>query len=498
MHLLNMTNHYWETWAFRDLYTIQHNSVRHMTWEDTGSSIRIATAKNVGAGRSQTIQFLHASEVAFWDKPVDLMTGLAQSIPITFPSFIALESTANGIGNYFHDQWNAAVDGESEYVPLFFPWHQHPQYTAAHIGLGATLGPLDDEERVLKALGISDDRLVWRRWAIKNNCNNSLLQFHQEYPTVPEEAFLVTGHNIFPEGDLTRCYEPMNGLTGYLVEEAGKVRFQESLGGPLTIFKLPGDSMERHKYMIAGDATRSVTGDYSCAQVLNRRTWEQVAVFRKKIDPVSFGDQMSMLGRFYNWAILCPEIQGAGDATISRLISLNYPFLFEHRKAEKIPGMPETSFGWWSGVRAKQESVGNLLKVVVDHDITLHDHKTYSEMRAYVSDEKGGFKNGSGEPHDDTVTALAIAITCTMYEAVGINASLGVFGDGGIVRERLGAINEALGVAGLGGAAFGKSLPVIGEGAMDEAVRQDDDVLPWEHGDQEDRMAGVMEQAGEY
>lgn len=487
-HLLNITNHYWETWRFRDLYDIHHNSVKHMSWSETGSSIRIATAKNVGAGRSRTIQFLHGSEVAFWDDPLTLMTGLAQSIPNTAPSIIGLESTANGIGGYFYDTWNAAVDGDVEYVPLFFPWHEHPEYTAAHVELSEHLGALNDEERILQAIGIDDSRLAWRRWAIRNLCNNDITQFRQEYPTVPEEAFVVTGHNIFPDGDLTACYQPMNGLTGYLKEEGGRVRFQESLDGPLTIFKWPGEDMDRHKYMVSGDATRSITGDFSCAQVLNRRTWEQVATFRKRIDPVSFGDQMSLLGRYYNWAILCPEIQGAGDATIARLISLNYPFLFEHRKAEKIPGQPETVFGWWSGVRAKQEAVGNLLHVVVDHDIIIHDHKTYNEMRAYVSDDKGGFRNGAGEKHDDTVTALAIAMTCTLYEAPNINANMGVYG-GGKVQEMTPMINRAVEMAGMKmtGSDFGGSGGIGGIG-------QDDELLPWELGDQDARMERVMEQ----
>ncbi len=488
--LLKMTNHYWETWRFRDLYSIRHNSVRHMSWDDNGSSIRIATAKNVGAGRSTTIQFLHGSEVAFWDDAITLMTGLAQSIPMSSPSIIGLESTANGIGGYFYDQWNAAVDGETEYTPLFFPWHLHPEYTAAHIEQGETLGALSDEERVLKAIGISDSRLAWRRWAIKNLCGNDLLKFKQEYPTVPEEAFIVTGHNIFPDGDLTMCYQPMHGLNGYLVEEGGRVRFQESLDGPLTIFRFPGEDMEKCKYMVSGDATRSITGDYSCAQVLNRRTWEQVAIFRRKIDPVSFGDQMTLLGRYYNWAILCPEIQGAGDATISRLISLNYPFLFEHRKAERIPGQPETVYGWWSGVRSKQEAMGNLLKVVVDHDIIIHDHKTHAEMRAYVSDEKGGFKNGAGEGHDDTVTAMAIAMTCTLYEAPNINASLGVY-NGGKMQEKVGVINRALDASGMNR---------IGDG-LDEyrPPTQDVSLLPWEQSgeDLDERMGKIMEQAGE-
>lgn len=459
-HLLAMTNHYWETWRFRDLYTIRHQSINNLRWDDNGSGIRIATAKNVGAGRSRTIQFLHGSEVAFWPDAVTLMTGLANSIPDTHPSFIVLESTANGIGGYFYDQWNAAVDGESDFTPLFFPWHQHPQYTATHLQLAgetdiaSILGALSDEERVLRALGISDERLIWRRWQIRNKLNNDVMKFHQEYPTTPEEAFVVTGHNVFPEAELTTCYEPMEPAQGYLVEEGGKVRFQPSLDGPLAIYRWPGRDMTRCKYMIAGDATRSITGDFSCAQVLNRRTWEQVAVFRKKIDPVSFGDQMTLLGRYYNYAILCPEIQGAGDATISRLISLQYPFLFEHRKAEKIPGQPETVYGWWSGVRAKQEAVGNLLKVVVDGGsgaggIVIHDHKTYQEMRAYVSDDKGGFKNGASEKHDDTVTALAIAMTCTLYEASSIDAPMGVYASQ-TSQDMARIVNRAMDASGYG------------------------------------------------
>ncbi len=487
-HLLTMTNHFWETWRFKSLYNIRHNSVRHMSWDDNRSSIRIATAKNVNAGRSQTIQFLHSSETAFYDDAVTLFTSLAQSIPMSSPSIIALESTANGIGGYFYDQWNAAVDGETEYVPLFFPWHKHPEYTAAHVELNTTLGSLNDEERVLKAIGISDERLVWRRWSIKNQYGGDIVRFHQEMPTVPEEAFVTTGHNIFPDGDLTACYQPMNGLNGYLTEEGGRVRFQESIDGPLTIFRWPGEDMDRHKYMVSGDATRSITGDFSCAQVLNRRTWEQVAIFRRKIDPVSFGDQLALIGRYYNWAIVCPEIQGAGDSTISRLISLNYPFLFEHRKAERIPGQPETVYGWWSGVRAKQEAIGNLLKVVVDHDLTLHDHKTYAEMRAYVSDEKGGFKNGAGERHDDTVTAMAIAMTCVMYEAANINAAMGVYG-GSRLEDRTGQINRALDISGYGGDA--------GQVGVMDRVTRDEELLPWELGDQDARMERVREQAGD-
>lgn len=485
-HILNMTNHYWETWRFNGMYSIKHNSVSNKSWVETGSTIRVATAKNVDAGRSQTIQFLHGSEVAFYLNALTLMTGLAQAIPDTSPSIIGLESTANGIGGYFYEEWNGAVDGDTEYVPFFFPWHEHPQYTARALGITATLGKLNDEERVLRAIGIDDDRLAWRRWALANKCNSDINQFHQEYPTTPEEAFVVTGTNIFPDGDLASCYEPMNGIRGYLVEDGGRVRFQESIEGPITVFRWPGDDMDHAKYMVSGDATRSVHGDFSCAQVLNRRTWEQVAVYHARVNPVGFGDQMTLLGRYYNWAMLVPEIQGAGDSTISRIISLHYPFLFEHRNAEKIQAMPANSYGWWSGVRTKAEAIGNLLKATVDHDVRIHHHQTYAEMRAYISDGKGGFKNGANEKHDDTVTALAIAVTAVMYEAANINASMGVYGGtAGARMDEIGTpvVNAALRKSGMrelemGG--VGAEGGEVGIDGQDGDVMVDDRAAPWE------------------
>lgn len=437
-HLLNITRNYWDTWFMKSLYTPEHLASHRLGWKETGSRIRIATAKNASAGRSMTVQFLHGSEVAFWDDPQTLMTGLAQSIPHNYPSVIAHESTANGRGNWFHQRWNEAVEGESEYKPFFFPWHQHPEYTARNLGISSILNKLNDEERILRAIGVDDDRLSWRRWALRELCENDLERFHQEYPTTPEEAFISTGNNVFPDAELRAVYEPIAPIVGHLVVEGNKIRFQESSRGPLKIYRWPSDDLEWGRYMIAGDATRSVTGDFSCAQVLNRKTWEQVAVWRDKIDPVNFGDQMSLLGRYYNHAILCPEIQGAGDATISRLISLQYPFLFEHRRAEAIPGAPERTFGWWSTTRAKQEAIGNLLKAVIDRDITIHDAVTYAEMGSFVSLPSGRFGNveGEGRGHDDTVTSLAICITCTMYEAMNVNASRGIYdGDvGGMVK----------------------------------------------------------------
>ena len=39
-------------------------------------------------------------------------------------TMIVLESTANGTGNYFYNEYQAASKGESQFQPLFVPWFE--------------------------------------------------------------------------------------------------------------------------------------------------------------------------------------------------------------------------------------------------------------------------------------------------------------------------------------------------------------------------------------
>lgn len=431
-HLLSMTDHYWSTWFARDIYTAKHKSLKHLSWTETDSRIRIATARNMQAGRSRTIQFLHGSEVAFWEKPRELMTGLAKSIPRTSPSIIIQESTANGVGNYFYDQWNSAIAGDTDFTPLFFPWWKHPEYTAAKLGIGPVTGHLDSDERTLKAFLLTqnlsraeiDDRLAYRRFDIANDCEGNVLKFMQEMPAHPDEAFISSGNNVFPDQLLQDCYESMAGRTGYLVEEAGqRIRFQESIDGPLKIFRFPG-ALEVSRYAIGIDAAKGVKGDYAVMQVMNRKSWEQVAVFRTHMDPATLGEQAVLLGRYYNWAILCPEVGGGGESTIGVILHMNYPHVWKHQKAERDPGFTDNTYGWWASTRAKIEAVGYLLRGVVDRDITIHDHQTFVEMRAFEDKGGGAYGNSSETGHDDTVTALAITMAVVFYEAMELASGM--------------------------------------------------------------------------
>jgi hypothetical protein len=429
--LLTMTRRYWDTYVFQRHYVERYNSRNILEWSDWGSQLQVATAKNVDAGRSKTIHGLHASEVAFWDDPETLMTGLRNSIPDFGLTAIFLESTARGIGNYFHAQWNLASRNDSEFIPMFFPWYKHPEYTASYIPSGEeqkyTLENLSDEEEELRRMGIGDDRLIWRRWAIVNKCQNSVDKFHQEYPTTPHEAFVSTGLNVFPLPALVKHYVPARGERGDLLEVRGKLQFYPNPNGALTIYAYPSPDRDWGQYLIGADPTHTLVGDNACAQVINRRTLEVVATMRRKIDPMTFGRDLMRLGYYYNKAILAPERTGPGYATIGVINEGGYPRLFQMAKIDSTPGQPLSStYGWTTNRQTKQLAISHLKQAILQdtvqagastYGLVIHDEQTVTELRDYVTTEDGqGFENADGSPFDDSVMALAIAIVAHNIE----------------------------------------------------------------------------------
>ena len=64
---------------------------------------------------------LHASEYGFWaSTPTDTRPASANRRRPSAREIIK-ESTANGVGNAFHIEWQAE-SGEGDYIPIFVPW----------------------------------------------------------------------------------------------------------------------------------------------------------------------------------------------------------------------------------------------------------------------------------------------------------------------------------------------------------------------------------------
>lgn len=149
------------------------------------SGYSVLTAGTKGTGRSQTPQYLHASEFGFWPNAAGHMAGIFQAVPEADGTEIIVESTSKGPGDAFHTMWRQAEAGESDYIPLFIPW-----FWTAHYRREVPKGfELTEEELEYKTLhGLEDSQMAWRRAKIASVPDGEHV-FRQEYPATAAEAF---------------------------------------------------------------------------------------------------------------------------------------------------------------------------------------------------------------------------------------------------------------------------------------------------------------------
>lgn len=164
------------------------SSSRELIFPSIDSGYKVGTAGTEGIGRSETLQYFHGSEVAFWPQAEMHAAGALQAVPDAPGTEVWLESTANGLGGLFHEMWQDAVRGQSDYLPIFLPWFDDPEYRR-EVPEGFSITREEEEYRLLHDLSL--DQMVWRRAKIAELRSDWL--FKQEYPATAEEAFQATG-----------------------------------------------------------------------------------------------------------------------------------------------------------------------------------------------------------------------------------------------------------------------------------------------------------------
>lgn len=174
-------------------------NAKELYFKEFDSGYSVGTAGNKSVGRSQTIQLMHSSEVAFWQFAEDHSKGVLQAISNEKGTEVILESTANGIGNYFHSRWLNAMDADSEYQAIFLPWYWQEEYKS-----NADNFHLSEEEKTYIELysknGLTKEHLAWRRIKIdefSKDYETGKEFFNVEYPFNATEAFKNPIQNVF-------------------------------------------------------------------------------------------------------------------------------------------------------------------------------------------------------------------------------------------------------------------------------------------------------------
>lgn len=168
------------------------SNAKELYFDALDSGYKVGTAGTKGVGRSSTIQLFHGSEVAFWPHAETHAAGVLQAVPDEPGTEIILESTANGVGNLYHQMWRDAENGVSDYIAIFVPWYWQEEYRKAP---PADFVLTEEEREYASLYGLDLEQMAWRRNKIAALKDATL--FKQEYPATAAEAFQMSGHDSF-------------------------------------------------------------------------------------------------------------------------------------------------------------------------------------------------------------------------------------------------------------------------------------------------------------
>lgn len=320
------------------------------------------------AGRSFTATLVISDEHSFHPYAAENWAAVEPAVN-NGAQFIAV-STANGIGNFFHQTYEAAKHNENHFAWRF---------------LGALLRPGCD--------------MAWYESTKKEYVTRPHL-LAQEHPLSDTEAFILTSG--VPVFDL----EALERLTRNIISP---LRIESFPYGTVHIYQESG--VGRH-YVCGCDVAYGLdTPDAACAQMLDWQTGFHVASLWGHFPPEDLAQVTVDLCKRYNNAFLGVEANGVGQFALRRIEDIGYTspqqlYYSDWEQAQRRPEMPK-SLGWNTDTRTRPVLVAELAEAVHTGAINTVDAETIAEMRMFVH-EKGKPQAAEG-CHDDRVMALGIA-----------------------------------------------------------------------------------------
>jgi hypothetical protein len=410
--------------------------------------------RNTGAAIGRTIRNLHMTEVSRWPSGEVYTADIEPSMNASDTMAIA-ESTALGADGFFYNLWTEAMEGDSDWVPVFLPVYKARKFSLplkpnqlpfklTEIEQ-ATRERVQEEENFL----ISDEYFNWRRRRIKSAIKRTGYPYaHLEsYPLTASEAFQSSGICAFPrhkldeqsQANLRRPrwvgeigFRGLNAAPKLLMNE---VRPEHALEkrettNRLYIWEKPEP---RSLYYLASDTAAGVQGgDYSTAQIIRagagRSPDVQVAEWVGYESPIMFAKILYALGYYYNRCEIAVEYAKEGMLTANYLMNdLEYPNLYRPRSRDRIGKQMASFLHWQTTSRTKPLLVAQMCEGLLEDTVVIRSRYLLDEMMKY---SKLGSGYGALGGHDDACVAYCIALFCLRETLPELRVQPS-FGDGG-------------------------------------------------------------------
>lgn len=411
----------------------------------SNSRYSIGSAVKPEGLRSEDISMAHLTEVGLWQstkgsKPEDLVQSIFGSILSDAYTVKVLESTAKGVGNYFHRTWVDAVAGKNNFTPVFVPWYMIDIYSEKlDVKIDEFISSLTEQEIELFELGATLQAINWYR--NKQREINDPWRMCSEFPSTASEAFQSTGSRIFPmryvENLRRTCLEPC--YYGEFIAKSNKgadafsdLRFEELPQTPdkeniLWVWSLPDNTVDYiDRYVVTVDVGGvSSSADYSDISVADRMPMlekngipEIVAEWHGHIEHDLLIWKAAQIAKAYGNALLVVEsntletegTEGDNFEYILDEIGDSYSNIYARTTSEQIrQGMP-TKYGFHTNTRTKPMVINHLKACARDGLYLERCLQTTFELDTFELKEDGKKTGAVDGCHDDRVMARAILI----------------------------------------------------------------------------------------
>ena len=430
-----------------------------------GSRCKQMTARNPESGRSGTYQAIIATEVARWAEEgvadaKKVLSGLLKCVGFEDGTMIVLESTASGASGDFYDRWQKAIpfeeaqEGKAGYIKVFMPWFvfddsRRKGKDKEAEGIHSEDDYTDEEMQLAKEFDLDEEQVAWMRWALREECDDDMEVFRQDYPFDEDTAFLKSGRGRFNLSGLRHQREVANGLKP---DEGVLERNRDGLSGWRPVE--PQESMwhrweqpiEGRRYLIAVDnmtGESQVGGDdpdshgikvlragYMCAN----RGWIEPAIVmeakghkdRKRFgvwwDTDVLADEVSKLSRYWGDCTVVPEMNR--DAGLVELLKIEGVPIYQRQMFNRRDNVRTKALGWMTDTRTRPKIIENLARCIresgrgqMGEGLQINSVWTVNECQNFIIKNNGRAEAAQGH-HDDQVLSLANGLYVLDSEAV--------------------------------------------------------------------------------
>ncbi len=437
--------------------------------------IKVGSAERPDSCRGGDYNLVHCSEVGIWratagKSPERIARAACAGVLLQPLTMIVYESTANGTGNFFHREYEAAKRGTSQFKPLFISWFDIDQYSLEIPDIRAfaeqilankdSEGAPSDREQPgaylwwLWEKGATLEGIAWYMAERSKYSEHALMA--AEYPSDDVEAFVHSGARVFDKykveelrancrnplfvGEIDSPLKPQSGIIpddGFRRQQLKEVEFYTGKGA-WKIWKVPSsDSSVRidNRYVAVVDVGgRSEKSDWSVIVIFDREPMmrgegpEVVAQWRGHTDFDLLAWRAALAASIYDDALLViesnsletrdPSRNTDGDQSAFLLNRLRdiYPNLYARRQSEEDVRMGyPTKFGFHTNIATKPLIIATLVKVIRESLYVERDPDCLDEFLSYERRQNGSFGAIEG-CHDDLLMTRAIGLHIIFHE----------------------------------------------------------------------------------